>query len=99
MGIRGLFGQQAPLAHTEAVLFVHDGQTQPGELHALAEDGVGAYDEVGLIVPDGGEGGAPCGGLHAAGEQGHPHPEGESRRFRFSACWLARISVGASSAA
>ena len=26
-------------------------------------------------------------------------PKGESRRFRFSACWLARISVGASSAA
>ena len=76
VGIRGLFGQQAPLAHTEAVLFVHDGQTQPGELHALAEDGVGAYDEVGLVVPDGGEGGAACGGLHAAGEQGYPHPEG-----------------------
>ena len=26
-------------------------------------------------------------------------PKGASRRFRFSACWLARISVGARSAA
>ena len=71
MRVVGLARQNAALPHAKAVLFVHNGQTQPGELHALAEDGVGTHDEVGLVVPDGGEGGAACGGFHAAGEQQH----------------------------
>ena len=64
------------MPHTEAVLFVHNGQTQPGELHALAEDGVGAHDEVRFVAPDGSQRGALCSGFHAAGEQGHPHAKG-----------------------
>ena len=36
---------------------------------------MGAHDEVRFIVPDGGQRGAPGRGFHAAGKQGHPHPE------------------------
>ena len=75
MGVLGFFGQQAPLPHPEAVLLVHHGQTQPGKGDSLAEDGVGAHHEVGFVVPDGGQRGAAGGGLHAAGQQGDPHPE------------------------
>ena len=75
VGVLGFFGQQAPLPHPEAVLLVHHGQTQPGKGDPLAEDGVGAHHEVGLVVPDGGQRGAAGGGFHAAGQQGDPHPE------------------------
>ena len=74
--IHGLFGQHAALPHAEAVLLVDDGQPQPGKLHPLAEDGVGAHDEVRFVAPDGGQRGALCSGFHAAGEQGHPHAKG-----------------------
>ena len=59
-----------------AVLLVDHGKTKPGKFYAFAEDGVGAHHKVGFVVPDGGKGGAACSGLHAAGQQGHPHPEG-----------------------
>ena len=74
--IRGLFGQHSALPYPKAVLLVDHGKTKPGKLYAFAEDGVGAHHKVGFVVPDGGKGGAACSGLHAAGQQGHPHPEG-----------------------
>ena len=76
MGVRGLFGQHPALAHAEAVLLVDDGKAQPGKLHPLAEDGVGAHHKVGFVGADGGQRSALGGSLHAAGQQGHPHPEG-----------------------
>ena len=76
MGVLGLFGQHPALADAKAVLLVHHGQAQPGKFHALAEDGVGADDQIGLVVPDGGQRGAAGGGFHPAGQQGHPHPKG-----------------------
>ena len=76
MGVCGLFGQYSALAHAEAMLLVHHSQTQPGKLHALAQDGVGAHHKVSFVTADGGQRGAAGGGLHAAGQQGHTHPEG-----------------------
>ncbi len=60
---------------------------------------MGAYDEVGLVVPDGGEGGAACGGFHAAGEQGHPHPEGGEQAVQVLGVLAGQDLGGASSAA
>ena len=37
---------------------------------------MGAHHKVGFVVPDGGKRGASRSGLHAAGQQGYPHPEG-----------------------
>ena len=76
MGVRGLFGQHSALAHAEAMLLVHHSQTQPGKLHALAQDGVGAHHKVGLVTADSSQRGAAGGGLHAAGQQGYTHSEG-----------------------
>ena len=74
--VRSFFRQCAALAHPKAVLFVNDGQPQPGKLHPFAHQGVGAHHKVGFVIADGGQRGAAGGGLHAAGQQGNPHPEG-----------------------
>jgi len=58
------------------VLLVNDRQTQPGKLHPFAHQGVGAHHKVGFVLADGSQRGAAGSGLHAAGQQGHPHPEG-----------------------
>ena len=76
MRVLGLFGQHAALPHPEAVLLVHHREAQPRKLHSLAQDGVGAHHEVGFVGPDGRQRPAAGCGLHPAGQQGHPHPEG-----------------------
>ena len=72
----GLFCQCAALTHPKAVLLVNDRQTQPGKLHPFAHQGVGAHHKVGFVIADSGQCGAAGSGLHAAGQQGDPHPEG-----------------------
>ena len=74
--VRGFFCQCAALTHPKAVLLVNDRQTQPGKLHPFAHQGMGAHHKVGFVLADGSQRGAAGGGLHAAGQQGHPHPEG-----------------------
>ena len=76
VGVDRLFGQHTPLPHAKAVLFVNDSQAQAGKFHSAPQDGMGADHTVRLVVPDGSQGGAPGGGLHAAGQKRHPHPKG-----------------------
>ena len=63
--------QGGPLAHPEAVLLVGDHQAQAGEVHPLAEQGVGAHQQVGLPRRQAFPAGPLLGGGHGPGEQVH----------------------------
>ena len=82
-----------------SMLLVHHSQTQPGKLHALTQDGVGAHHKVGLVTADGSQRGAAGGGLHAAGQQGHTHPEGGQHPVQILCVLGGKDLGGASSAA
>ena len=81
MGGRGLFGQCRPLIHAEAVLLVGDDQPQPGVLHILGQQGVGADAQVDAAAGQTGQNLPALLGAGGAGEQGAAQPEaGEQRR-------------------
>ena len=60
---------------------------------------MGADHTVRLVVPDGSQGGAPGGGLHAAGQKRHPHPKGSQHPVQAFGVLCGQDSVGASRAA
>ena len=68
--VGGFFLQLQALVHAEAVLFVDDDEGEAGVGDVFLEDGVGADDELGAAVGDGGERGAFFGTCHFAGERG-----------------------------
>ena len=67
--------QQAPLAHPEAMLLVHDGKPQIFELHRVGEHRVGAHHQPGAAIRDGGQRHPALGGFHAAHQQRHVDAE------------------------
>ncbi len=64
----------APLADTEAVLLIDNGQTEAGDRDALLDDGVGTDQDVDVAVRERGQDLAALGGAGAASEQGHRGP-------------------------
>lgn len=74
--VGGFFLQLQALVHAEAVLFVDDDEGEAGVGDVFLEDGVGADDELGTAVGDGGDGGAFFCACHFAGERGEG--DGES---------------------
>ena len=72
----GFAGQNPALAHAEAMLFINDCKAEVFEHDLVCQHRVGADDEPGAAVRNGGEGDAALGRFHAADEQRDVDPEG-----------------------
>ena len=68
--------QAVALLHAEAVLLVHDDQTQIVEAHLVGEQGVGANHNLGGAVGELLQNLALGAGTHGGGQQAHTHTAG-----------------------
>ena len=68
--------QAVTLLHAEAVLLVHDDQTQIVEAHLIGKQGVGADHDLGGAVGELLQYLALGAGAHGGGQQAHTHAAG-----------------------
>ena len=76
MGVVPFFAQGGALVHAEAVLLVGDDKAQPGILHVLRQQGVGADAKVDLPQGQPLQYGPALLCLGGSGEQGYVEAEG-----------------------